>query len=53
MAADIQVEGKKPARVHELIEELIDAGAMTQGGLGLYATFCHYDFRGTRARWKG
>jgi GH24 family phage-related lysozyme (muramidase) len=50
-AADIKVDGMTPSQVHAKIEELIGAGRMTQGGLGLYRTFVHYDVRGTRTRW--
>lgn len=50
-AADIRVGGHTPVQVHSKIEELITAGRMVQGGLGIYDTFVHYDTRGTRARW--
>jgi uncharacterized protein YcbK (DUF882 family) len=52
-AADIVSLSKTPSELHDLIEELIAAGKMSQGGLGLYKTFVHYDVRGTRARWEG
>ena len=50
-AADITIEGLKPAEVFMIINELIDMGLMLQGGLGLYDSFVHYDFRKTKARW--
>ena len=52
-AADITIEGLKPAEVYRLIDELIDMGLMLQGGLGLYEKkgFVHYDIRKTKARW--
>ncbi|OJJ14996.1 hypothetical protein BKI52_40900 [marine bacterium AO1-C] len=50
-ASDIVVKGYTPKQVHAKIEELTKAGKMTQGGLGLYNTFVHYDIRGTKARW--
>ena len=52
-AADITIEGLKPAEVYRLINELIDMGLMLQGGLGLYEKkgFVHYDIRKTKARW--
>ena len=37
--------------VFEKIEELQAAGKMAIGGLHAYATFTHYDIRGTKARW--
>jgi uncharacterized protein YcbK (DUF882 family) len=51
MAADIRVNGMTPKQVHSKIEELIAAGKMTQGGLGLYPTFVHYDIQGKKRRW--
>lgn len=50
-AADIKVEGVTPRQVFDAIEELIAAGKMKQGGLGLYASWVHYDTRGKRIRW--
>ena len=52
-AADITIEGLKPAEVYRIINELIDMGLMLQGGLGLYEKrgFVHYDIRKTKARW--
>ena len=52
-AADITIEGLKPAEVYRLIDELIGMGLMLQGGLGLYEKkgFVHYDIRKTKARW--
>jgi len=52
-ASDIRVEGLTPHQVHETIEKLISEGKMSEGGLGLYSTFVHYDVRGERARWNG
>ena len=50
-AADIAVQGFTPKQVAEVIENLISQGKMTQGGLGVYSTWIHYDIRGTKARW--
>ena len=50
-AADIAVQGFTPKQVAETIENLISQGKMTQGGLGVYSTWIHYDIRGTKARW--
>ena len=52
-AADITIEGLKPAEVYRLIDELIGMGLMLQGGLGLYEKkgFVHYDIRKNKARW--
>lgn len=53
LAADIVIEGMTPKRVAARIELLIAQGKMMQGGIGVYKTFCHYDVRGTKARWNG
>jgi uncharacterized protein YcbK (DUF882 family) len=49
--ADIVVTGMTPAQVAATIDRLISEGKMKQGGLKAYATFCHYDIRGVKARW--
>ena len=51
-AADIQVDGVSPLQIYKTINELIDNGDMLQGGVGVYDTFVHYDYRGTRTRWN-
>ena len=50
-AADIVVKGMAPALVRKKIESLISSKKMSQGGIGRYNTFVHYDIRGTKARW--
>jgi len=50
-AADLKIEGYTPRQVATIIEKLIAAGKMKQGGLGIYSTWIHYDVRGTAARW--
>ena len=52
MAADIQIAGMKPKEVAEEIEKLIKEGKMMEGGIGIYNSWIHYDFRGKRIRWK-
>jgi uncharacterized protein YcbK (DUF882 family) len=51
-AADIKVAGMSARVLHSQIEMLIKYGKMKEGGLGLYATWVHYDIRGSRARWN-
>jgi uncharacterized protein YcbK (DUF882 family) len=51
MAADIKVAGMTPKEVVLVIEGLIESGKMKQGGIGIYASWVHYDIRGTKARW--
>lgn len=51
-AADLKIEGLTPKQVAAIIEKLIAAGKMKQGGLGTYSTWVHYDVRGTAARWS-
>jgi len=50
-AADIVVKGMQPSEVAKAIVQLIGEGKMKEGGLKAYATFTHYDIRGTKARW--
>lgn len=50
-ASDITIEGMTPKQVYDAIEKLISEGDMLQGGLGLYNTFVHYDYRLKKARW--
>ncbi len=52
-AADIKVKGYTPKQVAETIERLIAEKKILQGGLGVYASWTHYDHRGTKARGKG
>lgn len=52
MAADIQVAGMKPKEVAEEIEKLIKEGKIMEGGIGIYNSWIHYDFRNKRIRWK-
>ena len=51
IAADIHIDGKSPKEVHALVEQLMDKDIIMQGGLGLYDSFVHYDYRGKRTRW--
>jgi len=50
-AADLKIEGYTPKQVAAIIEKLIAAGKMKQGGLGTYSTWTHYDCRNVKARW--
>jgi len=51
-AADIVVAGLDAyTETHPLLDDMMDCGELLQGGLGLYETFTHYDFRKTRKRW--
>jgi uncharacterized protein YcbK (DUF882 family) len=50
-AADIVIKGKTPGEVQNAIEILIKAGKISEGGIGKYPNFTHYDIRGTKARW--
>lgn len=50
-AADINADGYTPVKLSVVIEKLIAAGKMKQGGIGVYKNFVHYDIRGTKARW--
>lgn len=48
---DFKVQGMAPTAVAAIIERLISQGKIPQGGLKAYASWVHYDIRGTRARW--
>jgi uncharacterized protein YcbK (DUF882 family) len=50
-AADIKIEGHTPKEVAAKIEALVADKRMTQGGIGIYPTWVHYDIRGVHARW--
>lgn len=50
-ACDIQVNDMSPKEVFDTIANLIEHGHISEGGLGLYNTFVHYDIRKTKARW--
>lgn len=52
-AADITCRDYTPAEVATVIETLIAAGKMKEGGVGRYKGFTHYDVRGTYSRWNG
>ena len=50
-ASDITIQGLTPKEVHTLLLDLIKEGKISEGGIGLYNSFVHYDIRGTKARW--
>lgn len=50
-ASDLVSRNHTPDELYQLIDELIQDGKISEGGLGLYKSFVHYDIRGTRARW--
>ncbi len=51
LASDLTSRNHTPNELYQLIEELINDGKISEGGLGLYKSFVHYDIRGTKARW--
>ena len=50
-AADFKIAGMTPKEVAAVIEKLIAAGKMEEGGIGIYSTWVHYDHRNVKARW--
>jgi uncharacterized protein YcbK (DUF882 family) len=52
-AADLVVVGLTTTELREIILRLIKEGSMTEGGVGLYNSFVHYDIRGQKRRWYG
>jgi uncharacterized protein YcbK (DUF882 family) len=51
IAVDIVSRKISPMKLNNLIEKLIEDGKIPEGGLGMYASWCHYDMRGSKARW--
>ncbi|CEN34126.1 Peptidase M15 family protein (modular protein) [Capnocytophaga canimorsus] len=52
-AADISVKGMTSKELYDTIIRLMDEGKIKAGGVGLYATFVHYDIRGSKVTFKG
>lgn len=52
IAADLSLKETNPQELYNIIELLMDYDIIPQGGLGLYNTFVHVDFRGYNARWN-
>lgn len=50
-AADIQSGMFPPSILADKIKKLIEEDKISEGGVGEYKTFTHYDIRGTKARW--
>lgn len=50
-AADIKANGITTTELKKTIERLISEGKISEGGIGFYPTWIHYDIRGTKARW--
>jgi uncharacterized protein YcbK (DUF882 family) len=50
-ASDLTCKTKRPKELAAIIEKLIAAKKINQGGVGIYPGFVHYDIRGTKARW--
>ena len=51
-AADLNIAGYTPQQSYDLVEELIKAGTLRNGGLGIYKGWIHYDI-GPARRWCG
>lgn len=52
IAADIQkTSAYSPTKLKKKLKELMDAGSIPKGGLGLYSWGVHYDIRGTYTSW--
>ena len=51
-ASDLTSRNHTPKQLYDVIESLIKDGKISEGGLGLYNSFVHYDIRGTKARWQ-
>lgn len=53
IAADIICKGVSGTKLGDIIKRLIEAGNLSDGGLGIYKNFVHYDLRATPFRWVG
>jgi len=50
-ASDLVVKNLSTDKVYTALDRLMDGKFISQGGLGKYNTFTHYDIRGHEARW--
>lgn len=50
-AADFVISGYTPQQIAVELETLIALNKISQGGIGVYPNFVHYDIRGKKARW--
>lgn len=50
-AADIKIDGVTSKELKTVILRLINEKKLSQGGVGSYPGFVHYDVRGVKARW--
>lgn len=50
-AADFYIFGMSTQQILICIEQLVRAGRMKAGGVGIYDTFVHYDIRSYKSRW--
>lgn len=51
-AADITTKKYTSKELVLILKKMIEQGQISEGGLGLYNGFVHYDIRGTKARWN-
>lgn len=51
IAADLASKNHTPKELQKIILNLIKEKKISEGGVGLYKGFVHYDIRGTQARW--
>ena len=53
LGADIVIKGLDPVLdTYDYLDELMLSGEILQGGLGMYQSFTHYDFRKIKTRWN-
>ena len=51
LAVDMAPLDGDVSALNQTVLALIQSGALSEGGIGLYRTFLHYDLRGVKARW--
>src|SRR5574343_967551 len=52
IAADITCKNISSEKLYKIIFALIENGSLSDGGIGVYKNFIHYDLRVTPARWS-
>ena len=51
-ASDLVIKNLSTDKVYTALDRLMEGKFISQGGLGKYNTFTHYDIRGHEARWS-
>lgn len=52
MAVDLMPKDMTAFEAYKIVDKMMDANEITQGGLGRYQKLLHYDTRSRRSRWE-